>query len=220
MDYDAGVASTVRTVKMMKEAFGFLIEELGFELTDSHFGQRESSVTFRSTLVRVQVHVDHLPLGVNVGVGLFEKKGQRTMVDEHGLVDVVRDQAPEEVVRLLAEVESREDALAVHAELLRRHAADLLRGERTRVPRLRRLRAAETRRENKETFGTSTGETPRFTGRPTLEELFADVTNEGRVIPRAYQAFWDYAYSLAKIGRFLDLGEKAVQAMLDEWDRL
>ena len=87
----------------------------------------------------------------------------------------------------------------------------------SRVPRLRRLRAAETRRENKETFGTSTGETPRFTGRPTLEELFGDVTNEGLVTPRIYQAFWDYAYSLAEIGRFLDLVEEEVQAMLDNW---
>ena len=204
----------------MKDAFGFLIEDLGFELVDSHVGQRESSATFCSPLVRVQIHVDHLPLGVCVGVGLFEKRAQRTMVDEHGLLDVVRDQAPKEAARLVAEVESLEDALAVHAELLHRHAADLLRGERTRVPRLRRLRATETRRENKESFGTSTGETPRFTGRPTLEELFADVTNEGLVTPRAYQAYWDYAYSLAEIGRFLDLGEEEVQAMLDDWDQL
>ena len=77
------------------------------------------------------MHVDHLPLSVSVGVGLFEKKGHRTMVDEHGLVDVVRDQAPEEAARLCAKVESLEEALAVHAELLRHHAGDLLRGERT-----------------------------------------------------------------------------------------
>ena len=128
--YNASMASTAHTDEMIKAAFGFLIEELGFELMDSHVGQRESSVTFCSPLVRVQVHVDHLPLGVHVGVGLFEKKGQRTMVDEHGLVDVVWDQAPEEAARLLAEVESLEEALAVHAELLRRHAADFLRGER------------------------------------------------------------------------------------------
>ena len=74
-----------------------------------------------------------------MGVGLFEKKGEHTLVDEHGLVDVVRDQAPEEIVRLLAEVESLEDAQAVHAEFLRRNAADLLRDEWTRVLRLRRL---------------------------------------------------------------------------------
>jgi len=106
MDYDVGVAPTARTDKLMSRAFGFLIEELGFELTDSHVGQRESSVTFASSQCRVQVHVDHLPLSVSVGVGLFEKKGQRTMVDEHGLVDVVRDRASEEAARLLTEVES------------------------------------------------------------------------------------------------------------------
>ena len=48
----------------------------------------------------------------------------------------------------------------------------------------------------------------RFTGRPTLEEFFADVTNEGLVTTKAYQAYWGYAYSLAEIGRFLDLGRK------------
>ena len=214
------MVSTDRTDKVMKDAFSFLVEEFGFTLIDSHVGQRESSVTFSSPQTRVQIHVDHLPLSVNVGVGLFEKKGQRTMVDEHGLVDVVRDQAPEEAIRLVAVVESLEETLAVHAELLRRHAVDLLRGERTRVPRLRRLRAAEVRRWNTEYYGTSTGETPRFTRRPTLEELFADVTNEGLLTPRAYQAFWDYDYTLTEIGRFLDLGEDDVQAMLDDWDRL
>ena len=88
------------------------------------------------------------------------------------------------------------------------------------MPRLRRLQAAETRPENKKTFGTSTGETPRFTDRPNLKELFADVTNEGLVTPKAYQAYWDYAYLLAEIGRYLDLGEEEVQAMLDDWDQL
>ena len=67
------MASTTRTDEVMKEAFGFLIEEFGFELMDSHVGQRESSVTFCSPLVRVQVHVDLLPISVSVGVGLFEK---------------------------------------------------------------------------------------------------------------------------------------------------
>ena len=55
------------------------------------------------------------------------------------------------------------------------------------MPRPKRLRATEVRRESKETFGTSTRETPRFTGRPTLKELFADVANEGMKTPRAYQ---------------------------------
>ena len=44
--------------------------------------------------------------------------------------------------------------------------------------------------------------------------------NEGLVTPRVYQAYWDYAYSLAEVGRFLDLGEEEVQAMLNEWNRL
>ena len=72
--YNASVASTARTDEMIKEAFGFLVEELDFELMDSHAGQRESSVTFCSPLVRVIAHVDHLPLGVHVGWGCSRRR--------------------------------------------------------------------------------------------------------------------------------------------------
>ena len=52
------------------------------------------------------------------------------------------------------------------------------------------------------------------------EELFADVTNEGLKAPRAYQAYWDYDYPLDEIARFLGVGERQVQALLDEWDQI
>ena len=38
--------------------------------------------------------------------------------------------------------------------------------------------------------------------------------------PRAYQAYWDYDYLLAEIGRFLDLDEEEVLARLDDSDLL
>ena len=50
------------------------------------------------------------------------------MVDEHGLVDLVRDRDPEQVHLLVAEVVSLEQALGLNAECLRRHAGDLLGG--------------------------------------------------------------------------------------------
>lgn len=208
-----------RPHELAQEAFGFLIEDQGFELKDVLVGQRETAVIYVSPRARVSVLIDHLPLGVNVAVGLFED-ATRKRVDQHSLYHLVQDRAPDEASRLRAKVESLEQALALNAAFLRRHAADLLGGERSRLARLRRHRAAETRRRNKEDFGTSTGETPRFTGRPTLEELFADVTNEGLNIPRAYQAHWDYGYPLAEIARFLDRTEEEIQAMLDRWDQI
>jgi hypothetical protein len=209
-----------RPEELAQEAFRFLVEDHGFELGKIHVSQWETAVVYTSPRARVSVNMDHLPLGVNVSLGLYEERAGRTLVDEHGLLHLVQDRAPDDAPGLIAEVGSLEQALALHSDLLRRHAADLLGGDLSRVPRLKGLRAAETRRRNKEEFGTSTGETPRFMGRPTLEELFADVTNEGLKAPRAYQAYWDYDYPLDEIARFLGVGERQVQALLDEWDHI
>jgi hypothetical protein len=207
-------------VELAQEVFGFLIKERDFELHKAYDGERESGVVYTSPLARVSVHIDHPPLSVGVAVGLYEDRATSNRVDEHALIDLVRDRAPDEAAPLRAKVTSLEQTLKLHAALLRRHAADLLAGARDRVPRLRRRRAEAVRRRNKADFGTSTGETPRFADRPTLKALFAGVTDEGLITPRAYQAHWDYGYTLDEIARFLELDEAAVQAMLDAWDRI
>ena len=76
------------------------------------------------------------------------------------------------------------------------------------------------REENLRNFGTSTGDTPRFTRRPTLEELFADAKNDGMVQARAYQAYWDYDYNIITIAAYLATSEDDVKGMLAAWDRL
>jgi len=202
------------------EAFGFLTEEHGFERTDGHTGQRESHVRFMSETTRVTVHVDHLPLSISTAIALFKEGSGRRLVHEFGLELVVRDRASDQADGLCGKVESFGEAVTRQAEALRRHAADLLRGERTRLPRLRQVLAAETRRWNKDEFGTSTGETPRFQERPNLEDLFADADNDGLNTARAYQAFWDYDYSLAEIAAFLEETVEQIQARLDDWDML
>ena len=58
-----------------------------------------------------------------------------------------------------------------------------------------------------------------------IEELGFELTDSrchqrGAGDSQGLPGFWDYAYSLAEIGRFLDLGEEEVQAMLDDWDQL
>jgi hypothetical protein len=207
-----------RPDELAQEVFGFLIEEQGFELQKAYDRQRESGVVYVSPRARVDVHIEHLPLGVSVSVGLYKDRATSNRVDEHALIDLVQDRTPDEAASMRAKVESLEQTLTLHAALLRRHAADLLGGQQSRVPRLRRRRAEAVRRRNKEAFGTSTGETPRFGDRPTLEALFAGGTDEGLRTPRAYQAHWDYGYTLGAIARFLGLDQAAVQAMLDEWD--
>lgn len=201
-------------------AFAFLTEDLGFELADSHEGQRESHVRYVSATTRVTVHADHMPLRAFTAVALFRPGSQRRLVDEFGLAEVVREQDPEEADRLVNDVDTFDEALARQAGALQRHAADLLLGERNRLPRLKRAQAARTRRRNKEEWGTSTGESPRFDSRPSLKDLFADANNDGLNTARAYQAFWDYDYPLAEIAAFLDETEAQVQARLDDWDGL
>ena len=206
--------------ELAQEVFGFLIKEQGFELHKTYYEERESGVVYTSPRVRISVLIDNLPLSVGVSVGLYEDRATGSRGDEHALYDLVRDRAPDEAAPLREKPASLEQSLKLHAALLRRHAADLLAGARDRVPRLRRRRAEAVRRRNKADFGTSTGETPRFDRRPTLEALFADVTDPGLVTPRVYQAHWDYDYALDEIARFLELDPAAIQAMLDAWDRL
>jgi hypothetical protein len=215
MSGNSGVIETITA------AFAFLTDRFGFELGDSSAGERESHVRYTSSAARVMVLVDHLPLAVNTAVGLFyERTPGCRLVDEYGLLALVEDRDPGEADRLRGAEDSLQGTLKVHADLLARHGADLLRGETGRIPRLRRARARATREENKALFGTSTGETPRFSSRPSLEELFADAANDGMRTARAYQAFWDYNFALAEVADFLGETEDAVQARLDEWDRL
>ena len=208
------------TMAAVAEAFRFLTEEYDFERTEVHAGQREGHVRFVSPTTRVTVYLDYMPLQVSTAVALFREGTRRRLVHEFGLPLVVRDRNPEDADHLCGAVVLAGKAAAAQADALRRYAADLLRGERQRLPRLRRAQAAEIRRQNKEEFGTSTGETPRFQGRPSLEELFADADSDGLITPRTYQAFWDYDYTLAEIAAFLGETSQGIQARLDDWDML
>ena len=83
---------------------------------------------------------------------------------------------------------------------------------------LQRLRAKFTREQNQQMFGTSTGETPRFATRPTLTQLFAETTDEDIRCARAYQAVWDYGYSITEVGQFLGRTADEVQELLNRWE--
>ena len=202
------------------EAFSFLTKELDFERTEVRSGQREGHVRFVSPTTRVTVHLDYSPLQLSTAVALFKEGTERRMVHEFGLELVVRDRNPGAADHLCGEVVSVGKAAASQADALRRYAADLLRGDRQRLPRLRRAQATEGRRQDKEEFGTSTGETPRFKSKPSLEELFADADDDELNTARTYQAFWDYGYTLDEIAAFLGETGQGIQARLDDWDML
>jgi hypothetical protein len=200
------------TSKRVTDAFSWL-KALGFQTTRSDDGQRESSTQFESSKVRVGVLVDHWG-SVNIHIGLLRDGG--VLAENYGLCHVVMDSAPDAVESLSAG--SLTERLAAQAELLKTHAADLLSGDFSRRDRLRRIRAEQTRISRKEHFGTSTGETPRFTERPSLDELFSEADNEGIRDARCVQAYWDYDYSLSEVGTFLSESDDEVQARLDRWD--
>ncbi len=141
--------------------------------------------------------------------------------EQFGLKQVVGDRAPQREGELVSHSgEDEDDVLDRLADLTARYAADLLSGDFSSLPRLRHVRARQTREENIRTFGTSTGETPRFDHRPTLDELFADASNDGIVDARVYQGVWDHEYTLADLATFLGEPETAIQVRLDRWDGL
>lgn len=134
---------------------------------------------------------------------------------------LLRDAHPEDEAQLVTLVQENaglRKVLAAFAASLRRSGSDLLEGDYSRAKRLKRLRAEHERRANQEDWGTSTGETPRFSTRPTLEQLFADATNDGIRAARCYQAVWDYRFSLAELATFLTTDEGEVQRLLDQWE--
>jgi len=212
--------SKERLTRLVRDCFGALEADLGFALDRIDVRQREFSARF--VRGRVSVQLDHeffysASVAVRVRPGPEGGRG-----GQFGLYALLRDAGPEAEQLLPTGPAKDDEALADNlrrqAELLIEFGRDLLEGDLGRALRLRRIQAAEARRQNKEEFGTSTGESPRFSERPSLEALFSDAVVEGLKSPRAYQAFWDWDYPLAEIAAFLGTDEAGVQALLDEWD--
>lgn len=200
--------ATTATSALITDAFRFLIDELGYEVVHAHDGDREVDVVFARPPRRVVVNVEVFS-SISVMIHDAAHAGHAL-----GLLAAVHDRCPDEVPRLDA-IDPLADQLRVRADLLRRCAGDLLAGDATRAPRLRRFQAERRRADNQARFGTATGESPRFTTRPTLAALFEIPPTEAR----AYQAVWDYGYSCAEVAAFLGVTADDVQALLDRWDQ-
>src|SRR5882724_1401861 len=125
-----------------------------------------------------------------------------------------------------------EELLRAYGSFLRDDARDVLTGDFSIFPELKKLSAKYRRQKNKEYFGTYTGESPRFSTRPTLEQVFAgakDVDpelerlfggslNQDKTQLRIYEAYWDHQYSIREIADFLSRTEESIRRGLDDYD--
>lgn len=205
-------------------AFAFLVEEFGFRGPSVEALLREIHLLWIHEAAGVSVAVSwELGGEPTLALWLREPSGRGRCF---GLDVLVADAlgGPVASIQLdrmaLPAAGSPEARMAALAPLFRRHAADLLRGDRGRLPRLRTLLARTVRERNRLRYGTSTGESPRFSHRPTLQELFADARDPGLRPPRATQAIHDYAYRVDELADFLACPVADVETLLAEWEDL
>jgi hypothetical protein len=125
-----------------------------------------------------------------------------------------------------------EERLREYANFLKEDARDVLTGDFRVFPELKKLSAKYRRQTNKEYFGTYCGESPRFSSRPTLEQvfdgakeidpelerLFGGKVNQDKTQFRIYEAYWDHEYSIRQIADFLKQTEESIQRELDDYD--
>jgi hypothetical protein len=207
-----------RLEELVRKSFGFLERDLGFKLGSVDVGQREASAVLLRERVLVRVSFEDGRV-TGLGIGQTAAIGETRLVENYGLHTVILSAHPEfDLATLTGAGRSVEQQLERWAQALNQYGAALLRGDFSRRDEFKRHRAKQCRLDNQERWGTATGETPRFEHRPSLPDLFADVTNDGQRWARSYQAVWDYEYSLEAIGAFLGVSVAEVQAMLDEWE--
>jgi hypothetical protein len=209
-------------------AFADLRAESGLEMLPEagRPHPRENSVGFRNRFLRLDLHFDAGAAEIGAGIAEYDVASPEPRVRRTcPLAYLLGRREPDSADGLRWPAipgEPLAGALRRIADLLRRCAGDLLAGDFRLLDELCPLVAADRRADLTRRFGTSTGETPRFDRRPTLAELFSDVTADapGRRTPRCYQAVHDHGYSPAEVAAFLALSEPEVDALLAEWDHL
>lgn len=125
-----------------------------------------------------------------------------------------------------------EKLLEEYSTFLSKETHDVLAGDFTVFAQLKKLSAHYWRQKNKEYFGTYCGETPRFSRRPSLTEVFpgakhvdAEVekmfkgkVNQDKTRFRIYEAYWNHQYSTKEIAKFLKRSEKSIKQELEDYD--
>lgn len=212
------------------EEFAFLAAAFKLELASdlSAPDSRENSVRLRNEHVVVSLVFESMPPMLNVGVSQLAPGTEGRIVRTCPLVYLLAHRCPEKRAWLGNAGErasyGHEELRAVLRELAQLLAGcigDLLAGKADIPEAIMAEVAADRRRQLKLCFGTSTGESPRFQGRPSLPELFSDVSEETLYlrVPRTVQAVYDYSYSVRDVAEFLGLSELVVRAFIAQWNQ-
>jgi len=220
------------------EAFAFLINDFGFRRVGTIEVMPECVVKYQNGTTGISVNyewnshvvVDLVKL-VRTAAEVLEEKSydllllmeiRRPEIDAHKFYGDDKTWTNDYIAERLRE----------YASFLQEDARDVLTGDFSIFPQLKKLSAKYRRQKNKEYFGTYSGGSPRFSTRPTLkqvfagakdvdpelERLFGDRLNQDKTQSRIYEAYWDHQYSIPEIADFLNTTEESIKHELDEYD--
>lgn len=191
------------TARRVSAAFDPVAERFGLVRRPYELHPREVTVAYEHDGVYLAVIAS---AGAAISVMVGATKGLKFGLHELGAA--------------LPSERDEEAALAALAKLTAEHAHEILSGDFSSFDPLRRARAVRVREDNQARWGTATGETPRFDRRPSLDELFADASNDGIRTARVYQAVWDYGYARDALAEYLEESSEGVERRLNDWDGL
>ena len=237
-----------RERKMQDDAFIFfrqavdrilgpLFREFGFQHVETLEFMPDCVVKYLNATTGINVRYEW-ESQVSISLVRLERKGSEvTEAAQYDLLFLMQLRQPEiDVNKFFGDKEWTdtyvEERLREYAIFLKESARDVLTGDFSVFPELKKLTDQNRRKKNKEMFGTSTGESARFSTRPTLEQLFEgakDVDpelerlfggkiNQDKTVSRIYEAYWDHEFSVAEIARYLNETEESILQQLEQYD--
>jgi ribosomal protein L18 len=222
------------------EIFEFLITDFGFSYVNTVVYAPDCVIEYRNETTGITVRYEWTSQ-ISVSLIKLKRESNKVLVDKrYSLLLLLEIRRPRTDPELFSGTDKEwtnefvEKLLREYASALKEEAWDILTGDFRIFAELRKRRGYYRRQQNKEDFGTYNGESPRFSSRPTLEEIFADVVrvnekgdrlsvgNPDRwgTIFRIYEAHWDHQYSVGEIADFLNRSAEEIKQDLDEQDDL
>ena len=174
------------------EVFSFLTIDFGFSLTETIEQMPDCIFKYRNRTTGIDVYyelnsqitVDLIVIRRQTSDTTAEKSYDLTLlmelrrpdIDTHKFYGRDKVWTDDHVHALLGE----------YANFLVEDARDVLAGDFSILPALKDLGAQRRRESNKKLFGTYSGESPRFSARPTLDDVFADIHDFDPDVARLY----------------------------------
>ena len=162
------------------EIFEFLITDFGFSYIDTVVHAPDCVIEYQNETTGITVRYEWASQ-ISVSLIKLKRESNKVLVDKrYPLLLLMEIRRPSTDATMFSGThkiwtnEYVEKLLREFANALREDGGDVLRGDFRIFAELKRRRAHYRRQQNKEDFGTYTGESPRFSSQPTLEEVFAD----------------------------------------------